>query len=110
MLEKYIKNFSNLRTDKNLNRYPTYTTHRAPHKPLLLLSIMDLISQGVIIENFIKQSFELVDTFNGYYNRIMPLGSTTSMAYPFSRGESGTSIGKSVNLFQSGLKTVKISS
>ena len=85
MIEKYLKLFSKLRTDKNKNRYPAYTTYRAPHKPLLLLSIMDLIAQGVINENFIEPSFELVDTFNGYYNMIMPLGSTTSMAYPFSR-------------------------
>ncbi|MBW1803662.1 MAG: HNH endonuclease [Deltaproteobacteria bacterium] len=85
MIEKYTRLFSNLRTDKNRNRYPSITTHRAPHKPLLLLSIMDLIAQGVINENFIEPSFELVDTFNTYYSSVMPLGSKTSMAYPFSR-------------------------
>jgi putative restriction endonuclease len=46
---------------------------------------MDLIAQGVIDENFIEPSFELVDTFNGYYAGIMPVGSKTSMAYPFPR-------------------------
>jgi predicted restriction endonuclease len=61
MLEKYIHIFSNLRTDKNRNRYPSVTTHRAPHKPLLLLSIMDLIAQGQITENFIEPSYELVE-------------------------------------------------
>ena len=85
MIEKYLKLFANLRTDKNRNRYPSVTTHRAPHKPLLLLSVMDLIAQGVIYENFIEPSFELVDTFNRYYSGIMPPGSKTSMAYPFSR-------------------------
>ena len=74
MLEKYINAFSNLRTDKNRNRYPAYTTHRAPHKPLLLLSIIDLIAQRQITENFIEPSFELLDTFNTYYSRIMPPG------------------------------------
>jgi putative restriction endonuclease len=38
------------------------TFHRVPHKPFLLLSIMDLIAQGVIAENFIEPSFELVVT------------------------------------------------
>jgi putative restriction endonuclease len=85
MIEKYFKSFSNLRTDKNRNRYPAITNHRAPHKPFLLLSIMDLIAQGQITENFIEPSFDLVETWNTYYSRIMPPGSATSMAYPFSR-------------------------
>ena len=84
-IEKYLEKFTNLRTDKNRNRYLAITTHRAPHKPFLLLSIMDLIAQGQITENFIEPSYELVDTFNGYYSSIMPVGSKTSMAYPFSR-------------------------
>jgi putative restriction endonuclease len=85
MIEKYLEKFTNLRTDKGRDRYPPYTYHRAPHKPFLLLSVMDLISQAQITENFIEPSLELVDTFNTYWSRIMPPGSTTSMAYPFSR-------------------------
>ena len=85
MLEDYIYKFSNLRTDRGRNRYPTYTLHRAPHKPFLLLSIMDLVAQGTILSNFIEPVFELVDTFNTYWNCIMPIGSKTSMAYPFPR-------------------------
>jgi predicted restriction endonuclease len=85
ILKNYLQNLSNIRTDKNRNRYPAYTSHRAPHKPFLLLSIMDLIPQGSITQNFIEPSFELVDTFNGYWNRIMPPGSKTSMAYPYPR-------------------------
>jgi putative restriction endonuclease len=85
MLENYIYKLSNLRTDKNRNRYPAYTSHRAPHKPFLLLSIMDLIAQGAITHNLIKPSFELVEMFNSYWNSIMPLGSKTSMAYPYPR-------------------------
>ncbi len=63
-LAKYLKSFSRLRTDRGRDRYPAYTFHRAPHKPFLLLSIMDLITQGSIAENFIEPSFELVETFN----------------------------------------------
>ena len=48
MLEKYLKSFSNLRTDKNRKRYPALTDHRAPHKPFFLLSVMDLMAQGQI--------------------------------------------------------------
>ena len=85
MIEKYVKAFSNLRTDKDRNRYPALTNHCAPQKPLLLLSIMDLIAQGKINENFIEPSYELAETWNGYYSQIMPPRSPTSMAYPFSR-------------------------
>ena len=85
MLENYLHKLSNLRTDSGRSRYPAYTLHRAPHKPFLLLSIMDLIAQGLIARNFIEPSFELVDTFNGYWSSVMPLGSKTSMAYPYPR-------------------------
>ncbi|RJQ56375.1 MAG: hypothetical protein C4530_14615 [Desulfobacteraceae bacterium] len=53
--------------------------------PILMLSVMDLFAQGSIAENFIEPSFELVDTFNLYWVRIMPPGAKTSMAYPFPR-------------------------
>lgn len=85
MLEKYLKIISNLRTDKNQKRYPSFTNHRAPHKPFLLLAIMDLIAQGQIKSNYVEPSFDLAQTWNGYYSSIMPPGSPTSMAYPFSR-------------------------
>jgi putative restriction endonuclease len=84
-LDQYLKSFSSLRTDKNRKRWSTLTTCQAPHKPFLLLSIMDLVAQGSITQNFIEPSFELLDTFNTYWNSIMPLGSKTSMAYPFPR-------------------------
>ena len=83
MLDKYLKNLSRLRTDKNRKRWSSLTIHQAPHKPFLLLSIMDLIAQGAITKNFIEPSFELVDTFNGYWNSIMPMGSKGIMSYPF---------------------------
>ena len=85
MIENYLHLFSNLRTDKARNRYSALTLHRAPHKPFLLLSVMDLIAHGVIAENFIEPSYELVDTFNLYWTQIMPPGSRTSMAYPLPR-------------------------
>ena len=49
--------FGKLRTDKGRDRYPAITYHRAPHKPFLLLSIMDLIAQGRITQNLIEPSY-----------------------------------------------------
>lgn len=85
MLEVYLKKLSNLRTSRGRDLYPTATNHRAPHKPFLLLSILDLIAQGIIRDNFIEPSYELVDTWNGYWNAVMPIGKQSSMAYPFPR-------------------------
>lgn len=83
MIDKYIQAFSNLRTDKNRNRWTPLTYHQAPHKPFLLMSVMDNFAQGVIAENFIEPSFDLVDTFNIYWSSTMPLGTKGNMAYPF---------------------------
>ena len=88
MLENYLHKFARLRTDRGRNRYPSATNHRPPHKPFLLLSVMDLIAQGQIIENFIEPSFELVDTWNGYWNVVMPMGHRSTMAHPFPRLQS----------------------
>ena len=85
MLEKYLKIFASLRTDSGKHRYPALTLHRAPHKPFLLLSVMDLIAQGIITENFIEPSLDLLETFNTYWSLVMPVGSKTTMAHPFPR-------------------------
>ena len=63
-LDPYIKVFSHLRTDKNRKRWSALTAFQAPHKPFLLLFIMDLIAQRLIAQNFIEPSFDLLDTFN----------------------------------------------
>jgi hypothetical protein len=65
MLEKHLQTFAKLRTDRGRDRHPAITYHRAPHKPFLLLSIIDLIVQGKVTENLIEPSFELVDTIRG---------------------------------------------
>jgi putative restriction endonuclease len=83
MLDQYIQSFARLRTDRNSRVWTPLTKSQAPHKPFLLLSVIDLFAEGVIQENLIQPSFELVDTFNTYWSRIMPLGSKGNPAYPF---------------------------
>jgi len=60
MLEKYFQMFATLRTDRGRQRYPQITYHRAPHKPFLLLSVMDLIAQGRITANLIEPSYRML--------------------------------------------------
>ena len=87
MLAKYILQFT------SLNRAPgplwtDSTKRRAPHKPILLLAVLDLIQRGVISAPFIDASGDLVELnelFGLYWRRIIPLGQTSSIAFPFSR-------------------------
>ena len=87
-IDCYLRAFSKLRTDKNKKRWTVTTCYQAPHKPFLLLSILDLIASGTITRNFIEPSFELAELFTGYWNRIMPMGPSGSMSYPFYHLES----------------------
>jgi predicted restriction endonuclease len=75
MLKNYLEKFAHLRTDSGRERYPATTCHRAPHKPLLLLAVMDHIAEGVITENFIRPTLDLVDTFNTFDEGLMSVGS-----------------------------------
>ena len=63
------KTFATPRTDLSRQRWTAATQHRAPHKPFLLLAILDLIAQGVITRDFMAPSFELAETFAGYWRR-----------------------------------------
>ncbi len=82
-----IKHFASL----NRAPGPTWTEatkRKAPHKPLLLLAVLDLVYRGVITAQFIAVSSDLVELkelFNLYWRRIIPLGQTSSIAFPLSR-------------------------
>jgi putative restriction endonuclease len=82
-LDYYLDAFSSLSTNKNRNHWPEITKYQAPHKPFLLFSIFDLIASGSITRNFIEPSFELAETFSGYWQRVLPMWTSASMAYPF---------------------------
>jgi len=49
-LDQYLKSFSRLRTYKDRKKWSALTTYQAPHKPFLLLSIMEPVAQGSITE------------------------------------------------------------
>ena len=67
MLEKYLKKFANLRTDKNKNRYPATTRNRAPHKPILLLSVTDLIDESGTLNRARNQGLSSYTTTAAHY-------------------------------------------
>lgn len=85
-LETYIRQFASLRRAPNAV-FPEATRKRAPHKPILLLAVMDLIARGELLSSFIDVRGDLVELnelFAMYWQRVMPSGQESSIAFPFS--------------------------
>ncbi len=74
---KYKKQFCSLNraTNKNLGK--------APHKPILLLSIIQLIHKGVIQTNRIYITGELVIAFKSNWNRLVETNHIPNFSLPF---------------------------
>jgi putative restriction endonuclease len=82
-MKDYLKAFSRLRTDTSSARWSADTNHHAPHKPFLLLAIMDLIAQGVIQTNLVQLNAELMDIFDLYWVQVMGAEKNGSPILPF---------------------------
>ncbi len=78
----FAKEITNLRSDKT-HGWSESTKGRAPHKPFLLLSVLDGIESGWISGPHIELSNDLVDTFYTYWNAIMRKDQVTTIALPF---------------------------
>jgi putative restriction endonuclease len=74
-LDYYLYQFANLRIDRSHGR-------PAPHKPILLLSIIELIERRVISINEIELTPEIVSSFLNYWNALYPTRKG-SVALPF---------------------------
>jgi putative restriction endonuclease len=74
-VDYYLYQFANLRIDRSHGR-------PAPHKPILLLSIIELIERHVISTNQIELTPEIVSTFLNYWNALYP-GQKGIVALPF---------------------------
>jgi putative restriction endonuclease len=82
-LEHYAQLFATLNSNKNRSGFPANTLHRAPHKPLLLLAVLDLYAEGLIHDTLVPIIPELGELFTRYWYRIMPADSHPNMALPF---------------------------
>ncbi len=83
MVEDSVKRLAKLRTDISPARWTAATRHRAPHKPLLLLAVMDLFAEGSIAANLIELTPELGELFTLYWARVMPPDQRGNLALPF---------------------------
>lgn len=57
--------------------------HEKPHKPILLLAVMDLIERGIINNNRIVPSQELRETFTAYFKVVLQGNDHNSPENPF---------------------------
>jgi putative restriction endonuclease len=70
MLEKYKIALAKLRIDRVPERWDEATNGGAPHKALLLLSVMDLIAQGEINSALVVLKADLIDVFDRYWREV----------------------------------------
>jgi len=86
-LDRYRDLFARLRRAPG-SMWTEDTLHRAPHKPLLLLAVMDLVARGVLKDRFISISGELTELnelFTDYWRSVVPISHVSSIAFPFAR-------------------------
>ena len=63
---RYVDAFRKLNTSKSRSVWDVSTLYQAPHKPVLLLSVLDLIAEGSINLNLIELSPERGELFDIY--------------------------------------------
>ena len=78
VLEKYLKAFAGLKKHQSKDFGP------APHKPILLLAMLDGIENGDIKDNLIPLSAELIVTFHEYWKLLAdPRRPAPKIEFPF---------------------------
>ena len=74
--QEWLERLYNLRRDKR-------GSHERPHKPVLLLSIIDLLDRGVITGNAVPLSDELVRVFKRYFAAVREGDDQPTIQNPF---------------------------
>ncbi len=73
---KYENTFASLRCGK-------VEAHTRPHKPVLLLALLDLLESGRIVENRVDLSPELLEHFNRYFEIVKARDDSPTPINPF---------------------------
>jgi putative restriction endonuclease len=82
-IDHYAGRFARLRTNKNRKVWSEVTAHQAPHKPILLLCVLDLFDSGEVSSNLVEISDDLVELFGRYWERVLPFTRPGNLALPF---------------------------
>ncbi len=82
MLADYVSRFANLHTNRNPAHWTASTTFRAPHKPLVLLSVLDRFAEGAVPANLIEFDEDLIELFNIYWSIVEPPSQRADIVKP----------------------------
>lgn len=74
--DEWLNRLYNLRREKR-------GSHERPHKPVLLLSIIDLLDRGLIRDNVVPLSDELIATFKRYFSVVRKSNDQPTIQNPF---------------------------
>ncbi len=74
--EEWLERLYSLRRDKR-------GSHERPHKPVLLLSILDLLDRAAITENRIPLSDELARSFRRHFDVVRDRDDQPTIQYPY---------------------------
>jgi putative restriction endonuclease len=83
IMARYSKRFAKLRTNVDRVRWSEFPRNRAPHKPLLLLSVLDLFDQSRMTSNFIGLSPDVGELFARYWARAVSPDRQGRLFLPF---------------------------
>ncbi len=82
-VDRYAERFARLRTNRNRKVWSEVTKHQAPHKPILLLCVLDLFDSGELSSNLVEITDDLAELFGRYWQRVLPFGRPGNLALPF---------------------------
>ena len=82
-IDDYARRFARLRTNRNRKVWSEVTAHQAPHKPILLLCVLDLFDSGEISSNLVGISDDLFELFAVYWGRVLPFNRPGNLVLPF---------------------------
>lgn len=83
LLAQYKYIFEHLRVSTNANIWQECSNFSSPHKPLLLLSIINYLEKNRITENLFSLNNEIKDRFSYYWHLVYPNKSKGNPVLPF---------------------------
>ena len=82
-IDCYLQSFAKLQSGNHNQTWTADTCFQTPHKPLLLLAVLDSIDSGTITRNFIEPSKRLVEIFENYWTEVLSKEEAAPVASAF---------------------------
>jgi len=79
----FIRKFQNLHRDSIPGRWTEATMGKAPHKPLLLLCVIDSYRENATRENRVEPTFCMEEAFDASWRLLFGTDNSSTFALPF---------------------------